>query len=83
MRHWWSGTRASVVLRENLVLYDPARQGKTTLLSQQLKETDSIYIECRPRFKRSHIYRIALASLGYAMLVEKKRRGKATTTVTP
>lgn len=66
---------------ENLAIYGPPRQGKTTLLGRQLRPTDSVYIECRPGFKRTQIYRVALSSLGYAVLVQKKRRGKASTTV--
>ena len=66
---------------DNLVIYGPSHQGKTLLLSRQFAAADSIYIECRPDFKRTQIYRVALSSLGYAVLVEKTRRGKASTTV--
>jgi hypothetical protein len=66
---------------DNLVIYGPSHQGKTTLLSRHLAPSDSIYIECRPGFKRTRIYRVALSSLGYSVMVEKTKRGKATTTV--
>lgn len=66
---------------DNLVVYGPSHQGKTLLLSHLLDPRDAIYIECRPDFKRTQIYRVALSSLGYAVLVEKKRRGKASATV--
>lgn len=66
---------------KNLVIYGPSHQGKTMLLARHLSATNSIYIECRPDFKRTQIYRVALSSLGYAVMVEKKRRGKASTTV--
>ena len=65
---------------DNLVLYGPSHQGKTMLLTRQLPG-DSIFIECRPDFKRAQIYRVVLSSLGYAVLVEKKKSGKASTTV--
>lgn len=70
----------ALVQGDNLVVYGPSHQGKTMLLTRQL-DADSIYIECRPGFKRTQIYRVVLSSLGYAVLVEKKRRGKASTTV--
>jgi hypothetical protein len=63
--------------RDNFVLYGPARQGKTMLLSACLPIRDSIYIECRPDFKRPHLYRLILASLGYSISTEKKRKQKA------
>lgn len=66
---------------KNLVVYGPPQLGKTTLVTQQLAARDAIYVECRPGFKRTHIYRVILSSLGYALLVEKKKRGKASTTV--
>jgi hypothetical protein len=66
---------------DNLVIYGPSRQGKTILLSRLLAPDDSIYIECRPGFKRTQIYRVALSSIGYSVMVEKMKRGKATTTV--
>ena len=66
---------------DNLVVYGPSHQGKTLLLSHLLDPRNAIYIECRPDFKRTQIYRVALSSLGYAVLVEKKRRGKASATV--
>lgn len=66
---------------DNLVVYGPSHQGKTILLSRQLSAAGSVYIQCRPDFKRTQIYRVALSSLGYSVLVEKKRRGKASTTV--
>lgn len=65
---------------DNLVIYGPSHQGKTMLLTK-LASADAIYIECRPGFKRAQIYRVALSSLGYAVLVEKKKRGKASTTI--
>ena len=65
----------------NLVIYGPPHIGKTMLLTRQLAAADSIYIECRPGFKRTQIYRVTLSGLGYALLVEKKKRGKASTTV--
>lgn len=67
--------------RENIVVYGPPRQGKTTFLARALPAEDPIYIECRPGFKRAQIYRVLLAALGYAIVVTKKRRGKATATV--
>lgn len=63
------------------MIYGPPHLGKTVLLTQQLGTADFIYIGCRPGFKRAQIYRVLLSSLGYALLVEKKRRGKASTTV--
>ena len=64
----------------NVVVYGPSHQGKTMLLGQHMPK-DAIVIECRPDFKRSQIYRVILSSLGYAVLVEKKRNTKATTTL--
>lgn len=72
---------AALAQGDNLVIYGPAHQGKTMLLARQIAADDSIYIECRPGFKRTQIYRVLLSSLGYAVLVEKKKRGKASTTV--
>jgi hypothetical protein len=66
---------------DNIVLYGPPHQGKTMLLNQHVTVDDSLYIECRPGFKRTQIYRVVLSNLGYAVLVEKKRRGKVSTTV--
>jgi hypothetical protein len=72
---------ASAVARgENLALYGPSHQGKTMLLARQMP-SDAVVIECRPDFKRAQIYRVILSSLGYAVLVEKKRSGKASATV--
>lgn len=65
----------------SLVIYGPSHQGKTTLLTRHRTPADSIYVECRPGFKRTQIYRVVLSSLGYAVLTEKTKRGKATTTV--
>lgn len=65
---------------DNLVVYGPSHQGKTMLLTRCLPP-DSIVIECRPDFGRAQIYRVILSSLGYAVLVEKKRSGKASATV--
>ena len=65
---------------ENLVLYGPTHQGKTMLLTRQMP-SDTVVIECRPDFKRAQIYRVIMSSLGYAVLVEKKKSGKASTTV--
>lgn len=65
---------------ENLVLYGPSHQGKTMLLNRQMP-SDTVVIECRPDFKRAQIYRVIMSSVGYAVLVEKKRSGKASTTV--
>jgi len=70
----------AVARGENLVLYGPSHQGKTVLLTRQIP-SDAIVIECRPDFKRAQIYRVILSNLGYAVLVEKKRKGKASTTV--
>jgi len=66
---------------QNLMIYGPSRQGKTLLLTRLLGPADSIIIECRPGFKRTQIYRVALSALGYSLLVKKRRRGKAKTTV--
>jgi hypothetical protein len=65
---------------ENLVLYGPSHQGKTMLLNRQMP-SDTVVIECRPDFKRAQIYRVIMSSVGYAVLVEKKKSGKASTTV--
>src|ERR1017187_917170 len=65
---------------ENLALYGPSHQGKTLLLNRQMP-SDTVVIECRPDFKRAQIYRVIMSSLGYAVLVEKKKSGKASTTV--
>jgi hypothetical protein len=70
----------AVARGESFVLYGPSHQGKTMLLSRFIP-SDAIVIECRPDFKRAQIYRVILSSLGYAVLVEKKRSGKASTTV--
>jgi hypothetical protein len=67
----------SLARRDNIVLYGPARQGKTTLLGECLALRDCIYIECRPDFKRPHLYRLILSSLGYSVSIEKKKRQKA------
>jgi len=66
---------------DNLVIYGPPHQGKTKLLTRQLAAADSVVIECSPGFKRTQIYRVALSSLGYALLVEKTKKGKASATV--
>jgi hypothetical protein len=50
------------------------------LLTRQMP-SDTVVIECRPDFKRAQIYRVIMSSVGYAVLVEKKRSGKASTTV--
>jgi hypothetical protein len=71
----------ALALGDNLVIYGPPHLGKTMLLNRELAATDAIHLGCRPGFKRTQIYRVALSSLGYAFLVEKKRRGKASTTV--
>jgi hypothetical protein len=65
---------------ENLVLYGPSHQGKTMLLTRQMP-SDTVVIECRPDFRRAQIYRVIMSSVGYAVLTEKKRSGKASTTV--
>jgi hypothetical protein len=72
---------AALAHGDNLVIYGPPRQGKTMLLARQFTGADSIFIECRPSFKRTQIYRVALSSLGYSVLVEKRKRRKASTTV--
>ena len=71
---------AFVARGENLVLYGPSHQGKTMLLTRQMP-SDTVVIECRPDFKRAQIYRVIMSSVGYAVLTEKKRSGKASTTV--
>src|SRR5580765_1316705 len=60
---------ASLAQNDNLVIYGPPRQGKTTLLTRQLTGGNAVFIECRPGFKRTQIYRVVLSSLGYAVLV--------------
>jgi hypothetical protein len=60
----------------NIVLYGPARQGKTLLLSRCMDVSASIYVECRPDFKRTHVYRLILSSLGYSVTMTKKRKEK-------
>lgn len=69
--------RKRLARHDSLVLYGPARQGKTMLLAACLPIRDCIYIECRPDFKRPHIYRLILASLGYSITTGGKRSRKA------
>ncbi|MDL2356856.1 MAG: ATP-binding protein, partial [Pseudomonadota bacterium] len=71
----------AIAARANLVLYGPARQGKTTLLARHLDEAGAIHIDCRPKLSRSQIYRFTLSSLGYSVMVSSKRKGKASATV--
>jgi hypothetical protein len=66
---------------EHLVIYGPPRQGKTRLLMRHHLDAEPIYIECRPGFKRTQIYRVALSSIGYSVLVERKKGGKASANV--
>src|SRR5215469_17634673 len=65
--------------QETIAIYGPARQGKTMLLGKFLPPHKNLYVECRPGFKRSHIYRLILSHLGYSIVLEgkKKRSAKA------
>lgn len=76
-----SAIRNHVARHHNVVLYGPARQGKTLLLSRCIPVQTSIYIECRPDFKRTHLYRLILSSLGYSISTEKKRSQKGSATI--
>jgi hypothetical protein len=66
--------------QKSFVLYGPANQGKTYLLSKLLKESDRIYIECNAKFRRSHIYRLILTSIGYSLKIQKRKK-KSTTVI--
>lgn len=62
--------------KQNVVVHGPPRQGKTSRLLEAIDGEQVLYIECRPGFKRTHIYRLILSSLGYSMSVSNKRNAK-------
>jgi hypothetical protein len=62
----------------SVVLYGPPGQGKTLLVNRILEQADTIYIECRPKFRRTQIYRLILSSIGYGITIEKKKKTKKT-----
>lgn len=66
---------------ESFVIYGPPHLGKTAVLNHHLAGAEAVHIECCPGFKRTQIYRVMLSGVGYAVLVKKSKKGKASTTV--
>src|SRR4051794_13632275 len=60
----------------HVVLYGPPSQGKTALLSHNIKFQECCVIDCRSDLKRSDIYRILLANSGFSVTVNTKKKGR-------
>jgi hypothetical protein len=71
-----STLRTALAVDSHILLYGPAGQGKTTLLLRHVDLADCCIIDCRSDLKRSDIYRILLASAGYTVITERRRKGK-------